>query len=170
MHRKSIKKISIIAIAIFLLLSLVGCIGWEIITTAADKAKILQIGKNIGKAIEQKDVGLFMQNISYYYSDTDGNTFSTIDSLAEELISQVEEIEDLAADSMIEDVVVDVSINNLVLAELYANGEMEISISIKYFNYIPTFWPNDNYPKIILFNVDFQKNGSKWEIISMEEI
>ena len=170
MHRKSIIKISIIAIAIFLVLSLVGCISWEIITTAADKAKILQIGKNIGKAIEQKDVGLFMQNISYYYSDTDGNTFSTIDSLAEELISQVEEIEDLAADSMIKDVVVDVSINNLVLAELYANGEMEISISIKYFNYIPPFWPTDNYPKIILFNVDFQKNGSEWEIISMEEI
>jgi len=170
MHRKSIIKISIIAIAIFLVLSLVGCISWEIITTAADKAKILQIGKNIGKALEEKDVGLFMQNISYYYSDTDGNTFSTIDSLAEELISQVEEIEDLAADSMIKDVVVDVSINNLVLAELYANGEMEISISIKYFNYIPPFWPTDNYPKIILFNVDFQKNVSEWEIISMEEI
>ncbi len=169
MHRKRIIKILIVAIAIFLVLSLVGCISWEIITTAADKAKILQIGKNIGKALEEKDVSLFMQNISYYYSDTDGNTFSTIDSLAEELISQVEEIEDLA-DSMFEDVVVDVSISNLVLAESYANGEMEIDISIKYFNYIPPFWPTDNYPKIILFNVDFQKNGSEWEITSMKEI
>ena len=169
MYKKRIVKILIVAIAIFLFLSLVGCISWEIITTTADKVKILQIGKNIEKALEQKDVGLFMRNISYYYSDTDGNTFSTIDSLAEELISQVEEIEDLD-DSMIKDAVVDVSINNLVLAELHANGEMEISISIKYFNYIPTFWPNDNYPKIILFNVDFQKNGSEWEITSMEEI
>ncbi len=169
MYKKRIVKILIVAIAIFLFLSLVGCISWEIITTTADKVKILQIGKNIEKALEQKDVGLFMRNISYYYSDTDGNTFSTIDSLAEELISQVEEIEDLD-DSMIKDAVVDVSINNLVLAELHANGEMEISISIKYFNYIPTFWPNDNYPKIILFNVDFYKNGSKWEITSMEEI
>lgn len=169
MHKKSIIKISIVAIAIFLVLSLVGCICWDIITTAADKAKILQIGKNIGKALEQKDVGLFMQNISYYYSDTDGNTFDTIDSLAEELISHVEEIEDLD-DSMFENVVVDVSINNLVLAELYANGEMDIEISVKYFNIIPPFWPTDSYPKIILFDVDFQKSGSEWEIISMEEI
>ena len=169
MYKKRIIKILIVVIAIFLVLSLVGCISWEIITTAADKAKILLIGKNIEKALEQKDVGLFMQNISYYYSDTDGNTFSTIDSLVEELISQVEEIEDLA-DSMFEDVVVDVSISNLVLAELYANSEMKIEISVKYFNVIPPFWPTDNYPKIILFDVDFQKNGSEWEIISMEEI
>ena len=133
MYKKSIIKISIIAIAIFLVLSLVGCIGWEIITTVADKAKILQIGKNIGKALEQKDVDLFMQNISYYYSDSNGNTFSTVDSIAEELISQVEEIEELAG-SAIKDVVVDVSIDNLVLAELYANGEMKIEISVKYFN------------------------------------
>jgi len=168
MHRKSIIKISIVAIAIFLVLSLAGCNIWGIITTAADKAKILQIGKNIEKALEQKDVSLFMQNISYYYSDTNGNTFSTIDSLAEELISQVEEIEDLA-DSIVTNVVVDVSISNLVLAESYANGEMKIEISVKYFNVIPPFWPTDNYPKIILFDVDFQKNGSEWEIISMEE-
>ena len=168
MHRKNIIKISIVAIAIFLILSLAGCNIWEIITTAADKAKILQIGKNIGKALEQKDMGLFMQNISYYYSDTDGHTFDTIDSLAEELISQVEEIEELAG-SAIKDVAVDVSINDIILAELYANGEMEIEISVKYFNIIPPFWPTDNYPKIILFDVDFQKNGSKWEIISMEE-
>jgi hypothetical protein len=159
MHRKNIKKISIVAIAIFLVLSLVSCIGWEIVTTATDMAKIF----------EQKNVGLFMQNISYYYSDTNGNTFSTMGSVAEELISQVEEIEDLA-DSMFEDVVVDVSINNLILAESYADGEMKIDISIKYFNYIPSFWPADTYPKTIIFNVDFQKNGSEWEIISMEEI
>jgi len=91
-------------------------------------------------------------------------------SIAEELISQVEEIEDLVADSMIKDVVVGVSVKNLVLAELYANSQMGIEISVKYFNVIPPFWPTDNYPKIILFDVDFQKNGSEWEITSMEEI
>lgn len=169
MHRKSIKKILITAIAIFLILSLTGCNIWGIINTAADKAKILQIGKNIEKALQQKDVSLFMQNISYDYSDTDGHTFATVDGLAEELISQVEEIEELAVDSEFKDVVVDVSIKNLVLAELYANGEMEIEISVKYFNIIPPFWPTDNYPKIILFDVDFQKNGSEWEITSMDE-
>jgi len=169
MYKKSIKKISVTSIAIFLILSLTGCNIWGIVNTAADKAKILQIGKNIEIALQQKNVSLFMQNISYDYSDTDGHTFSTVDSIAEELISQVEEIEDLVADSMIKDVVVGVSIKNLVLAELYANGEMEIDISVKYFNYIPPFWPTDNYPKIILFDIDFQKNGSEWEIISMEE-
>lgn len=169
MCKKSIIKISIAVIAIFLVLLLAGCNIWESITTAADNAKILQIGENIEIALQQKDVSLFMQNISYYYSDSDGNDFSTIDSLALELISQVEEIEDLAG-SMIKDVVVDVSIKNLVLAESYANGEMKIEISVKYFNIIPLFWPTDNYPKIILFDVDFQKNGSRWEIIFMEEI
>ena len=168
MHKKSVKKISIVVIVIFLVLLLAGCNIWGIITTAADKVKILQIGKNIGKALEEKDVSLFMQNISYNYSDTNGHTFYTVDGLAEDLIFQVEEIEDLAG-SAIKDVVVSVSIKNLVLAELYANGEMKIEISVKYFNVIPPFWPTDNYPKIILFEVDFQKNGSKWEIISMEE-
>ena len=168
MYKKNIIKISITAIAIFLILVLAGCNIWGIVSTAADKAKILQIGKNIEIALQQKDVSLFMQNISYNYSDTDGHTFSTVDSIAEELISQVEEIEELA-DSAIKDVVVGVSVKNLVLAELYANCEMEIEISVKYFNVIPPFWPTDNYPKIILFDVDFQKNGYEWEIISMEE-
>jgi hypothetical protein len=168
MHKKNIKKISITAIAIFLILSLSGCNTWGIISIAADRAKILLIGKNIGEALEKKDVSLFMQNISYYYSDTDGHTFDNVDGLAEELISQVEEIED-SAGSIFTDVVVGVSIKNLVLAELYANGEMEIEISVKYFNVIPPFWPTDNYPKIILFDVDFQKNGYEWEIISMQE-
>jgi hypothetical protein len=167
-HRKNIKKISILAIAILLILSLTGCNIWGIINTAADKAKILQIGKNIEKALQQKDVSLFMQNISYDYSDTDGHTFYTVDGLAEELISQVEEIEDLA-DSAIKDVSIGVSLKNLVLAELYANSEMDIEISVKYFNVIPPFWPTDNYPKIILFDIDFQKNGYEWEITSMEE-
>lgn len=170
MFIKKRTKLLKIIISLCLVLLLVGCNIWESITTAVDNAKIIQIGENIEIALQQKDVSLFMQNISYYYSDSDGNDFNTVDSIAEELISQVEEIEDLAAGSLIKDVVVDVGITNLVLAELYANGEMEISISIKYFNYIPIFWPNDNYPKIILFNVDFQKNGSEWEITSMEEI
>ncbi len=170
MYIKKCIKILITIISLSLILLLTGCNIWESITTATDNAKIIQIGENIGIALQQKDVSLFMQNISYNYSDADGNDFNTVDSIAEELISQVEEIEDLAADSLFKDVAVDVGINDLVLAELYANGEMEISISIKYFNYIPTFWPNDNYPKIILFNVDFYKNGSEWEITSMEEI
>lgn len=170
MYIKNRTKLPTIIISLCLVLPLAGCSIWESITSATDNAKILQIGENIGIALQQKDVGLFMQNISYNYSDSDGNNFSTIDSIAEELIHQVEEIEDLAVESEIKDVVVDVSINNLVLAELYANGEMEIKISIKYFNYIPIFWPNDNSPKIILFEVNFQKNGYEWELISMEEV
>lgn len=170
MYIKNHTKLLAIIISLCLVLSLTGCNIWEIITSATDNAKILQIGENIGIALQQKDVGLFMQNISYNYSDSDGNDFSTVDSIAEELIHQVEEIEDIAVESEIKDVVVDVSINNLVLAELYANGEMEIKISLKYFNYIPIFWPNNNYPKIILFEVDFQKNGYEWELISVEEV
>lgn len=52
-------KILLILSTLFLSLSLVGCIG------SSDKVQITQIAKNIEKAIEKKDVDLFMENISY---------------------------------------------------------------------------------------------------------
>jgi len=52
-------KILMIVISLFLFLLLVGCLG-----LSTDETQIKQIGKNIEKAIEKKDVDLFMENIS----------------------------------------------------------------------------------------------------------
>ncbi|GAI87617.1 unnamed protein product, partial [marine sediment metagenome] len=54
-----------------------------------DETQIMQIAKNIEEAIKEKDVDLFMDNISYDYSDSDGGTYDNhINNLPEEIISK----------------------------------------------------------------------------------
>jgi len=62
--KKRMKTLSII-ISLLVIFSLVGCKS-----AGTDEAQIMQIAKNIEKAIEKKDVDLFMENVSYNYSDT----------------------------------------------------------------------------------------------------
>jgi len=84
-------KIFIILSTLFLSLLLTGCIG-----SSTDEAQIMQIAKNIEEAIEEKDVDLFMENISYNYSDTEGGTYDNyINDLPEEIFSKIEDAEDL---------------------------------------------------------------------------
>ena len=91
MSTKNHKRILTIIVGIFLLLSLIGCS-----LTATDEAQIEQIAKNIEKAIEEKDVDLFMKNISNNYSDSGGGTYDNhINNLPEEMFSNIEENEDL---------------------------------------------------------------------------
>lgn len=88
--RKRIKILSII-ISLLVIFSLVGCKS-----AGTDEAQIMQIAQNIEKAIEKKDVDLFMDNISYNYSDSDGGTYDNhINNLPEEIFSKIEEAEDL---------------------------------------------------------------------------
>jgi preprotein translocase subunit SecG len=63
MFVKNIAKITVITISLFLLLTMVGCLF-----SSTDETQIKQIAKNIEKAIEKKNVNLFMENISYNYS------------------------------------------------------------------------------------------------------
>ena len=84
-------KIGILIISLFLILSLAGCIG-----SSTDEVKIMQIAENIEEAIEEKDVDLFMENISYNYSDNEGGTYDNhINNLPEEIFLQIEDAEDL---------------------------------------------------------------------------
>ncbi|MEA2016475.1 MAG: hypothetical protein U9O59_07220, partial [Actinomycetota bacterium] len=115
-------KILTVIISIFLFLSLTGCL-----TSSTDETQIKQIAKNIEKAIEKKNVDLFMENISYNYSDTEGGTYDNhINDLPEDIISQTE-LADSLASSVYDNlkVVTDVTISNLVVAEQYASGKME---------------------------------------------
>jgi len=160
-------KILVTIISIFLLSSLLtGCIG-----SSTDEAQIMQIAKNIEKAIEKKEVGLFMENISYDYSDTNGGTYDNhINNLPEELFLKIEEAEDLLDPLSFFKIEVKVTIpeSDLVLTDIYASGKMEINISLK--ACLLWYLCKIIYNEKIEYNVDFQKEDDDWKIISMEEM
>jgi len=162
-------KVSIIIIGIFLCLLSAGCL-----TSSTDEAKIEQIGKNIEKAIEEKDVDLFMQNISYEYSDSNGGIYSNhINYLPEGIISQMELAEAFANSvSGLLKITTDVSITDLVVAEQYASGKMETAFSLK----VCVLWSSICIPiqgvnaeESRNYSVDFIKEDDDWKIISLTE-
>jgi hypothetical protein len=166
MSIKNTIKILTIIVGIFLLLFLVGCKS-----TGTDEAQISQIAKNIEKAIEKKDVDLFMENISYNYSDTEGGTYDNhINGLPEEIFSKIEDAEDLVDIFSMFKIEQKVSIpeSDIVVNDIYATGKMEIKISLKgcIFLVICT----DLYNETTNYNVDFIKKDDDWKIISLIEI
>ena len=165
MSAKNKIKIFSIMISILVILSLVGCFG-----LSADETQIKQIAKNIEKAIEKKNVNLFMENISYNYSDDAGGTYDNhINGLPEEIFSKIEEAEDLVDVFSILKIEPKVTIpeSNLVLADIYASGKMAIKISLK----ACILWVvcTDLYNENIEYNVDFQKEDEEWKIIFLSE-
>ncbi len=159
-------KIFIILSTLFLSLLLTGCIG-----SSTDEAQIMQIAKNIEEAIEEKDVDLFMENISYNYSDTEGGTYDNyINDLPEEIFSKIEDAEDLVDAFSILKIEIKVTIpeSDLVITDIYASGKLNIKISLE----ACIFWVvcTDLYNENIEYNVDFIKEEDNWKIISMEEI
>jgi hypothetical protein len=167
MSIKNKTKILATIISIFLLSSLLtGCIG-----SSTDETQIMQIAKNIEKAIEKKEVDLFMENISYNYSDSNGGTYDNhINNLPEELFLKIEEAEDLLDPLSFFKIEVKVTIpeSDLILTDIYASGTMEIKISLK----ACVAWVicKTLYNENIEYNVDFIKEEDNWKIISMEEM
>ena len=81
----------LLIISLSLIFLLAGCFS-----SSLDKTKIMQIAENIEKSIDKKDVNLFMENVSYDYSDSNDGTYDNhINNLPEELFAKVEEAEDL---------------------------------------------------------------------------
>lgn len=159
-------KILLILSALFILLLLTGCIG-----SPADETQIMQIAENIREAIEEEDEDLFMENISYDYSDTDGGTYdNNINDLPEEIFSIIEDAEDLIDAFSILKIEIKVTIpeNDLVITDIYANGKMTINISLE----VCILWLfcTDLYNENIEYDVDFQKKDDDWKIISLTEI
>ena len=144
--------------------------------SSTDETKIEQIGKNIENAIEDKDVDLFMENISFDYSDSDGGTYDNhIDNLPEGIISQMELAESFANSvSGLLKIATDISISDLVVAEQYASGKMKTEFSLK----VCVLWssiclpiPGVNAEESRNYNVDFIKeDDDDWKIISLTEI
>ena len=164
MSIKNTIRILTIIIGIFLLLSLVGCS-----LTGTDKTQIAKIAKNIEEAIEEKDVDLFMENISYNYSDTDGGTYDNhINNLPEEIFSKIELIEALLDPIFGLKVATDVSLSNLIVTDPYATGKMKITISLKLCLLVCVPFPSSDEVTID-YNVDFIKEDDDWKIISLIE-
>ena len=163
-------KISALMIGLFIVLLSAGCLF-----SSTDETKIEQIGKNIEKAIKEKDVDLFMQNISYDYSDPNGRTYDNhINYLPEGIISQMELAEAFANSvSGLLKITSDVSITDLVAAEQYASGKMKTAFSLK----VCVLWssiclpiPGVNAEESRNYSVDFIKeDDDEWKIISMVE-
>jgi PBP1b-binding outer membrane lipoprotein LpoB len=165
MFIKNKTKVLTITIIILTLIFLTGCLG-----SSTDETQIKQIAKNIEKAIEKKNVYLFMENVSYNYSDTDGGTYDNhINGLPEKIFSKIEDAEDLADISSIFKIVPKVTIpeSDLVLADIYASGKMTIQITLK----VCVFWVvcTDLYNEKIEYDVNFQKEDEEWKIISLSE-
>ena len=158
-------KVLLIMIVLSLLLFLTGCIS-----SSTDETQIMQIAENIEKAIEKKDLDLFMENISYDYSDSDGGTYdSHINRLPEEIFSKIEEAEDLVDFYSMFKIEPKVSIpeDDIIVTDIYATGEMEIKISLK--GCILWVICTDLYNETTEYNVDFIKEDEDWKIISLSE-
>jgi len=166
MLTKNSIKVLLIIIILSLLLFLTGCIS-----SSTDETQIMQIAENIEKAIEKKDVDLFMENISSNYSDSDGGTYdNNINGLPEEIFSKIEEAEDLVDFYSMFKIEPKVSIpeKDIVLTDIYASGKMEIKITLK----VCIAWVICTiiYNETTEYNVDFIKEDEDWKIISLEEI
>ena len=167
MFIKNKTKVLTITIIILTLLFLTGCLG-----SSTNETQIKQIAKNIEKAIEKKNVYLFMENISYNYSDDDGGTYDNhINGLPEEIFSKIEDAEnlvDIFSSVLKIEAKVTIPESDLVLADIYANGKMTIKISLK----ACVLWSLACYT---LYNenteyaVDFIKEDEEWKIISLSE-
>lgn len=166
MEIKNSKKIMVLTIGLIVIFLLVGCWG-----NHSDKIKINEISKNIEEALKEKDVDLFMENISANYSDTNGGTYDNhMNNLPEEMFSKMEDAEDLVDFFSIFKIKPKVTIpeSDLVLADIYASGKMTIKISLK----ACILWTlcTTLYNENIEYNVDFIKENDEWKIISLVEM
>jgi len=166
--RTSIVKILIMVIGLIIILLFAGCLD-----LSTDEIQIKQIAKNIEKAIEKKNVDLFMENISHNYSDEVGGTYDNhINGLPDEIFSKIEEAEDLVDifSSVLKiEAKVTIPESDLVFTDIYSSGKMTIKISLKacvLWSLLCTTLYNEN----IEYDVDFQKEDDEWKIISLAEI
>jgi len=149
-----------LGILLLVLFLLVGCAGGGI--TDPDEIKIYAIADSIKTAIENKDVDMFMTNISLNYSDSEGGTYDSIYVMAQNIVSEIEAAEEMASSYGV-NLTINTSISNLIIVGSTANSDLKLTISAKVL--FVTVYSYD-----ITFETIFQKEGTSWKIISMIEI
>ena len=151
---------------IFLLLilfSLIGCSTGDmgLIASNSDEIAIMAIEDNVKTAIENKDVDMFMSNISLNYSDSKGGTYDSIYAMAQNMVDEIENAENMASSYGV-NLTVNTSISNLLITSPTASSDFKITVSAKFL--IVTV-----YSYSMDFEVIFQKEDNGWKIISMLE-
>jgi hypothetical protein len=148
---------------LLVLFSLIGCSAGniELVITDLDDLEIQAIADSIKTAIENKDVDMFMSNISLNYSDSYGGTYESINIMAQEMVDEIESVEDMAASYGV-NLTVNTLISNLTITDTIAYSDLKITISAKVI-FITVYSYNINY------EVTFQKEDTGWKIISLVE-
>ena len=152
-----------LAFFLLVLFLLVGCSTGNIgiITNDLDELEIQAIADSIKTAIENKDVDMFMSNISLDYSDSYGGTYESIHAMAQDMVNEIEAAEEMAGSYGV-NLAVNTSISNLIIVDSIASSDFKITINAK-FLFITV------YSYSMDFEVNFQKEGTGWKIISMLE-
>lgn len=150
-----IKRGANLGILVLVLFLLVGCAGGGIIDP--DEIEIYAIADSIKAAIENKDVDMFMTNISLDYSDSAGGTYGSVRTMAQNMVSQIEAVESSYGVNL----TINSSISNLVVAGSTANSDLKITFSVVII--VPVYSEDRTFETI------FQKEGTSWKIISMIE-
>jgi len=160
---KKINKGAEFLFLLFILFSLVGCSTGDIglITSDSDDIAIQAIANSVKTAIENKDVDMFMNNISLDYSDSYGRTYDSIYAMAQDMVNEIENAEDMA-DSYGVNLTVNTSISNLLITSPTASSDFKITVNAKLLFITVYSYSMD-------FEVNFQKEGTDWKIISMIE-
>jgi len=105
---------------------------------------------------------MFMSNISLNYSDSEGGTYNSINTMAQGMISEIEAAEEMAGSYGV-NLTINSSILNLIVIGSTANSDLKLTISAKVL--FVTVYSYD-----ITFEVIYQKEGTNWKIISMMEM
>ena len=105
---------------------------------------------------------MFMSNISLNYSDTEGGTYDSMYTWAQNMVSEIEAAEETASSYGV-NLVVNTSISNLIIVDTMANSDLKLTISAKWL-FITVY----SYDRT--FEVIYQKEGTSWKIISLTEI
>jgi len=158
-----INKVVKLLFLLFVLFSLIGCSSGNIglVTTDLDDLEIQAIADSIKTAIENRDIDMFMSNISLDYSDSEGGTYESIHTMAQDMVSEIEAAEDMASTYGV-NLTVDTSISNLIIVDPLANSDLKITVNAKVLFITVYSYSMD-------FEVNFQKEDTGWKIISMVE-
>jgi hypothetical protein len=156
--KKGVKLLFLLIVLFYM----VGCSsgGIDITTNNIDELEIQGIVDSIKTSLEEKDVEMFMSNISSNYSDSLGWTYENIYAMVEEMVSRIETAEEMAISYGV-NLTVEAAISNLIITGSIANADVKISINAK------VLFVNV-YSYEMNFEVTFQKEGANWKIISME--
>jgi len=156
-------KLSFSLLVLAALFLLIGCSAGDIgtATTDPDELKIQAIANSIKTAIENKDVDMFMSNISLDYDDSQGGTYESINTMAQDMVSEIEAAEEMAGSYGV-NLTVNTSILNLIIVDSIASSDFKITINAKLLFITVYSYSMD-------FEVNFQKEDTGWKIISMLE-